>query len=397
MPKKVWLLVAGMIINVTGASFLWPFNTIYLHEHLGKSLSVAGLVLMINSLTGIVGNMLGGILFDKWGGYKSTLVGIVITLVSILGLVFFHGWPLYVVWLALIGFGSGMVFPAMYAMVGTVWPEGGRRAFNAMYVGQNVGIAIGTACGGLVASYRFDYIFLANFILYFIFFLIAFIGFRGMDDKKEAVNETKEEMKQGWSLTPGFRALLIVCVAYALCWVAYVQWQGAIATYIGEIGISLRQYSLLWTINGLMIVCAQPLVSMVIRWAKRSLKQQIMIGIGIFAVSFIVLSQAQQFSMFVIAMITLTIGELFVWPAVPTIANILAPNGKVGFYQGVVNSAATVGKMFGPVVGGAIVDLYNMEVLFIAIAVMLVVAIVAASLYDKGVTVEEPKEEKIAV
>ena len=225
MPRKVWLLVAGMIINVTGA-FLWPFNTIYLHDHLGKSLSVAGMVLMINSLTGVIGNLLGGVLFDKWGGYKSTLVGIVITLVSILGLVFFHGWPLYVVWLALIGFGSGMVFPSMYAMVGTVWPEGGRRAFNAMYVGQNVGIAIGTACGGLVASYRFDYIFLANFILYFVFFLIAFIGFRGMEDKKEPGVQKEVETKKGWSLTPGFKALLIVCVAYALCWVTYVQWQG---------------------------------------------------------------------------------------------------------------------------------------------------------------------------
>lgn len=195
MPRKVWLLVAGMIINVTGA-FLWPFNTIYLHDHLGKSLSVAGMVLMINSLTGVIGNLLGGVLFDKWGGYKSTLVGIVITLVSILGLVFFHGWPLYVVWLALIGFGSGMVFPSMYAMVGTVWPEGGRRAFNAMYVGQNVGIAIGTACGGLVASYRFDYIFLANFILYFVFFLIAFIGFRGMEDKKEPGVQKEVETKK---------------------------------------------------------------------------------------------------------------------------------------------------------------------------------------------------------
>ena len=195
MPRKVWLLVAGMIINVTGAS-LWPFNTIYLHDHLGKSLSVAGMVLMINSLTGVIGNLLGGVLFDKWGGYKSTLVGIVITLVSILGLVFFHGWPLYVVWLALIGFGSGMVFPSMYAMVGTVWPEGGRRAFNAMYVGQNVGIAIGTACGGLVASYRFDYIFLANFILYFVFFLIAFIGFRGMEDKKEPGVQKEVETKK---------------------------------------------------------------------------------------------------------------------------------------------------------------------------------------------------------
>ena len=167
----------------------------------------------------------------------------------------------------------------MYAMVGTVWPEGGRRAFNAMYVGQNVGIAIGTACGGLVASYRFDYIFLANFILYFVFFLIAFIGFRGMEDKKSRVQK-KSKRKRVVTYT-GFKALLIVCVAYALCWVTYVQWQGAIATHMQELNISLRHYSLLWTINGAMIVCAQPLVSMLIRWMKRSLKQQIMIGIFI--------------------------------------------------------------------------------------------------------------------
>ncbi|CJG17016.1 Uncharacterised protein [Streptococcus pneumoniae] len=53
--------------------------------------------------------------------------------------------------------------------------------------------------------------------------------------------------------------------------------------------------------------------------------------------------------------------------------------------------------MFGPVVGGAIVDLYNMEVLFIAIMVMLVVALIATSIYDKRVKVEETVEEKIAV
>ncbi len=305
--------------------FLWPFNTIYLHDHLGKSLSVAGMVLMINSLTGVIGNLLGGVLFDKWGGYKSTLVGIVITLVSILGLVFFHGWPLYVVWLALIGFGSGMVFPSMYAMVGTVWPEGGRRAFNAMYVGQNVGIAIGTACGGLVASYRFDYIFLANFILYFVFLLNCFywIPWYGRQEEpgvqKRSGNE-KRLVAYTWIQSTSYR---MCSICFMLGYIRTVA--GAIATHMQELNISLRHYSLLWTINGAMIVCAQPLVSMLIRWMKRSLKQQIIIGIIIFAASFIVLSQAQQFTMFLVAMVTLTIGELFVWPAVPTIANILAP------------------------------------------------------------------------
>ena len=50
-------------------------------------------------------------------------------------------------------------------------------------------------------------------------------------------------------------------------------------------------------------------------------------------------------------MVILTFGEMFVWPAVPTIANQLAPVGKQGQYQGFVNSASTVGKAFGPFIG----------------------------------------------
>ncbi len=30
-------------------------------------------------------------------------------------------------------------------MAGTLWPEGGRKAFNAIYLAQNVGVAIGPA------------------------------------------------------------------------------------------------------------------------------------------------------------------------------------------------------------------------------------------------------------
>ena len=45
-------------------------------------------------------------------------------------------------------------------------------------------------------------------------------------------------------------------------------------------------------------------------------------------------------------MIILTFGEMFVWPRVPTIANYLAPEGKQGQYQGVVNSASTVGSIW---------------------------------------------------
>lgn len=176
MPKIIWLLVIGMVVNVTGSSFLWPLNTIYIHDYLGKSLSLAGIVLMLNSATTVIGNLYGGYLYDKIGGYKSVMLGIFITLVSLLGLTFWHGWTHYVIFLILIGLGTGIVHPAMYAMAGTSWKSGGRKAFNAMYVAANIGVAIGSALSGVVASFSFQLIFLANFLFYFIFFFIAFLA-----------------------------------------------------------------------------------------------------------------------------------------------------------------------------------------------------------------------------
>ena len=44
-------------------------------EELGKSLTVSGIVLMINSFGMVVGNLLGGTLFDKLGGYRTIMIG----------------------------------------------------------------------------------------------------------------------------------------------------------------------------------------------------------------------------------------------------------------------------------------------------------------------------------
>lgn len=384
MPKKLWFLLIGMILNVTGNSFLWPFNTIYIHEHLGKSLSVAGLILMFNSLAGVFGNMLGGWLFDKFGGYKSILAGIIITFLSILGLVINHSWSFYSFFFIILGFGVGIVFPSMYAMVGAAWPEGGRKAFNALYVAQNLGVAIGTALGGIVADFDINYIFIANLLLYIVFFFVAAFGFRNMTiTKDEKVGNSAVNDKPKFSLTPSMKALLIVCCSYVLCWLVYVQWQTTIASEMSNLHIGLTNYSLLWTVNGALIVLAQPIVSTIIRKYITSMRKQMLFGIGFFIASTVIVSTAEQFSMFMTGMIILTIGEMFVWPAVPTIANMLAPKDKLGMYQGIVNSAGTVGRMIGPLLGGAVVDTFSMKVLFIVLVFLLVISMIFSVLYEK--------------
>lgn len=382
MPKSVWLLIIGMLVNTVGNSFLWPLNTIYMHDELGKSLAVAGLVLMANSGAAIIGNLLGGMMFDKIGGYKSILIGIVISLIALTGLVFYHGWPHYVWFLTVLGFSGGIVFPSMYAMVGTAWPEGGRKAFNAIYLAQNVGVAIGPALAGVVADVSFDYIFLANLIMYVFFFFIALFGYRNMTIAPDQHTSVLNEGKRIKNKAP-FYALLIVSVGYVLLWLVYSQWTTTISVYTSDLGITLTQYSSLWTLNGILIVAGQPLIRPIVKRMEHHLKGQILLGSVILIISFIVVAFAEQFTMFVVAMVILTIGEMFVWPAVPALASQLAPKGREGFYQGIVNSAATVGRMIGPFVGGVLVDEYGMKMMFLILTILSAFSIVTTLLYDR--------------
>ncbi|EGQ0378672.1 MFS transporter [Staphylococcus pseudintermedius] len=384
MPKEIWWLVIGMAINITGASFLWPLNTIYMNEELDKSLSTAGLVLMVNSFGMIVGNLLGGTLFDKLGGYRTIMLGTIVSLCATILLNFFHGWPWYAIWLIMLGFGGGMILPAIYAMAGAVWPQGGRQTFNAIYLAQNIGVALGAALGGFVAELSFNYIFMANLAMYVIFFFIALFQFN-MDYQATVKHQETLENVAHIQNKKHFTALILLCVMFALCWIAYVQWQTTIASFTQSIGISMSQYSLLWTVNGVLILVGQPLILPIIHLIKGQLKKQLYFGLVVFILSFFVTSFATSFSIFVVGMVIMTFAEMFVWPAVPTIANNLAPKGREGVYQGIVNSASTVGKAFGPLVGGILVDVFNMQIMFLSMIGLLVIAMAFLTIYDRKV------------
>jgi MFS family permease len=125
------------------------------------------------------------------------------------------------------------------------------------------------------------------------------------------------------------------------------------------------------------------LLTGVLKYLAKSLKVQMIIGIIIFIISFLVAAKASAFSGFLVGMIILTIGEMFIWPAVPTVAFSLAPKGREGFYQGIVNSTATGGRMIGPLLGGILVDLYGMSMLFTVLIGLFVISIFTTIFYDR--------------
>lgn len=184
-----------MTIHVISAFILIPLHTIYMHNILEKSLTFAGFILMLNQGLLIVGNLLGGILSDKFNPYKTVLYGVLFTLLPAIALIFLHTnliW--YSILFILMGFGIGFVWPVIFATAGAVWPEGGQHPFNAIFVAKNFGVAIGALIGGYLASISFHYLFIANASMLILSLITILLKFRMADKEKSKFTITSSDI-----------------------------------------------------------------------------------------------------------------------------------------------------------------------------------------------------------
>src|ERR1700758_4182258 len=70
LSRELWLVQAGIFLNMLGYGAVLPFELIYLHDARGFSLSVAGVV--VGALTGvaIVTAPVAGPLIDRFGARR---------------------------------------------------------------------------------------------------------------------------------------------------------------------------------------------------------------------------------------------------------------------------------------------------------------------------------------
>ncbi|MGG4442492.1 MFS transporter [Brevibacillus fortis] len=363
-PSSIRLLAIAAVIFSTGMACIWPLVTIYIHNHLGKPLTVAGFLLLLNQGAFLIGSIIGGMLFDRWGKMRTIVVGSIGGMLISVSLGVTQDFTVYVLLLLLNGLFYGSLSPVMNALAVVLWPEGGRKGINLIYVSLNVGVAAGSALGGFLASVSFAWTFFGNAISQVIvltmFMLILPRQLKLAEQKRqlqaiapeqaegELLRQPQQQTKVVWG------ALLLLCGGLLISWIVYVQWTTVLSTYMQSLGISLRQYSLLWTLNGGLILFGQPLIAWVIRRFARTLKAQMLLGAYIFALSMLILSQSTVYAGFVAGMFIMTLGEMLVWPAVPAVAAQFTPEGREGFIQGLIAGTGSAGRMVGPLLGAFI-------------------------------------------
>jgi MFS family permease len=153
LPRDVYVLQLGGLLNAFGNGIVLPFLIIYLHNVRGISLGVAGLAAATQSATGLASGFLGGSLSDRIGAKRVLLATLGVMTVAFALMPTIHtawqAFPIYMLW----GAGSGSFWPSQSALLAGLTPAERRSPSYALQrLTMNLGVAIGGVVAGLIAS-----------------------------------------------------------------------------------------------------------------------------------------------------------------------------------------------------------------------------------------------------
>ena len=390
--KLIWLIV-GELATWIGASFIWPLTSVYLNKQLHISLSIIGVVLFCNCAGNILGSIISGRLYDKYNPYPLMLWGLGLDAAVLFLMAAFHGWPEYWVWLTLTGFLGGWNGTLINSVATSLKKYPSRYVFNVLYFSQNLGVVTGT----LIVGYLYDFSITLLFVIAALLFVIAFINavfnykpIIAFHKERMAKHKKGEKHKAEPMPKRNFIMTMVFFTTLGVTWLMYMNWESNLSVYMVSLGIPFHLYSLLWTLNAGVIVIMQGILARFPNIFK-NLFHQIIFGICMFSLSFITLVFAKDFAHFALSMFILTLGESTAFPAIPAYVNDLSPLTSKGKYQGANMVASGIGRAFGPLFGGLIIDHTGYIPCFwvaaIVIALMIVVMIPTYMRVHKELTI----------
>ncbi len=369
--KLSWLLCGSFIVSV-GSSLLWPLTTIYMHNYLGQSLTTAGIVLFINSLALIAGSYLGGRMYDKdrKNARRWLLGAIFLSTSAVFLLIFFNDWPTFAVLLFLDNFGGGIAITIGNSLATGIKEKSSRQVFNMLYFMQNVGVVIGTLLVGVLVEISIEWIFISNFILFAFYWFVVYRHYyvpKAALVKEQVAKKSQDKTPLRYVWVIGAILLLFFAIE-----TGYSQWQSNLSIYMESLGISVKSYGFLWTINGFVIVCGQPILNKLLDdILKIKLIYKLYLGSALFVLGFFTLLFATDYPHFILTMVIVTLGEILTFPTIPAVVDNLSTLSEKGKYQGAVSVFAALGRAIGPLAGGLIVDNSSYNMLFtVMIALM---------------------------
>ncbi|UCD63264.1 MAG: MFS transporter [Candidatus Zixiibacteriota bacterium] len=346
----------GWFVSALGFAISIPFIAIYFHASLGMSMSQIGLFFGTLAVVRAVFQALGGEASDRIERNILLIYSQFFRAGAFLFLAaaIYSDWGFWAVSAAMLVnsiFGA-VVQPVANAMVSDILPVEKRLdGYAITRSAGNLGWAVGPAIGGFFAGYSYGLLFL---ISSGITLLSAFVFLMFLKPPAAARATDRFKFSDLIAVRKDSNLARHSLLIFAL-YLVVAQLIAPFSVYAVEMAdISEHQLGILYTINGLMVVLLQIPVTRFLSGCR--LTVQLAMGAFVYAVGYSLVGILPGFWYFVLAMIVVTSGEMFMSPPSLALTSRLAPDGRMGRYMGIFGFFVAAGWSFGPLYGGVILD-----------------------------------------
>jgi MFS family permease len=384
LPRPVYVLELGALVNAFGNGVVLPFLLIYLHNVRGISFGLAGLAAAVQSAAALASGFLGGTLSDRVGPKRVLLGSLAVMTVAFALMPTIRTAPeafaIYTLW----GIGSGSFWPSQSALLASLTPPTRRApAYALQRLAMNVGVALGGLVAGLIASVGNP----ETFTVLFAINCATFVGYMAVLTRVRAPALHEGRLGGSWRAVVRDRVFTRFTLLNAAFMTAAISLVVELLPAFGKnvAGISEQEVGIVFALDALGVVIFQlPVV-------KLSEGTSRMRGLALMGTLWVATMLAVwaagswthatvAFGILAGAVLVFAVGECLHGTIQAPLSVDLAPPALVGRYLAASSISWQIGWIIGPAAGGFLLQHRPLLLWPIAAAVNLACAAAALAL-----------------
>lgn len=357
-PRHFWTLVGVTFIDRLGGALLFPFFALYITSKFGVGMTEVGVLFAAFSFSSFLGTMLGGALSDRLGRKGMLIFSLITTSFSSVAMGLVDSLELFYTLALLVGIFTDTGGPAYNAMVADLLPQEKRaQGYGIIRVVFNLSVTIGPAIGGFLAARSYLSLFITDAVISLI---SAGIVWRAMPETKpEAAPGQEEETMagtfRGYSKVLRDHLFMLFLGASILTGFVYMNMNTTLGVFLRDAHrIPESGYGLILSLNAAMVVLFQFPITRRIEGYPPMIMMAC--GAALYAVGFALYGFVAVYSLFLLAMVIITIGEMLIAPVAQALVAQFAPEDMRGRYMAISGFSWGIPYAVGPVLAGMILD-----------------------------------------
>lgn len=312
LTTELYILFISRVITCIGG-FIFPLLTLIATQKIGLTQTQTGIFITIYTASHAPFTILGGKLADKFNSKYmivifSTLGALMYVVCAFLqpslfmGILLIIAADLYVV-----------TYPAFNKIIAQVSEKRDlKKAYSLMYMGYNVGFAVGPMLGALLFTNHLSLMFTIDAATTFISVLLIVLFVKSSSFRED---EIEEEVSINVSIFPFLRAnigLLIFSFLILIYNMTYNQWYFMLPMQLADLFFEngVRLFSILVSFNAIIVVIFTPLLTNLTN--KMHVLTTIVFGGFLYAGASLIFAINGSFAYFFLAVYVLTIGEVLI-------------------------------------------------------------------------------------